>query len=371
MPRNDHPFFSLMLIYSIWLLSWTFASSLFEVYFFGLGMAVTDIYLANAFWFVAGILTVPLFRGFRARDSMLVGILISMLAVLLLFAYPETWMAYAFRFMIGFTHVFFWAPFNTLYYEFRKGNNATLGALYYAIGPLLSLFAPAVAGFIAALLGYPSLYLFSLALFALSIALTLAFVENRSYRFDFMKGLRAVSGLRSLIFMEGFSAAVIVSVTLPLMLLNFVSNPIEFGTVTSLLTIFSLLATFFTAGLSDRMKNRGSFIIPSIACFAASALIASQMIDLAIFFIFFGLVNFFSRIFFPLPLALAVDNSKSLHDTMLVREFMLNVGRLSGTLVGYAIFIFSDLRTVLLLQALMLLIYIPVYENRKRKLARD
>lgn len=359
-----------MLIYVIWLLSWTFASSLFEVYFFGLGMAVTDIYLANAFWFVAGIITVPFFRGFRARDSMLGGIAISMLAVALLYAFPATWMAYVFRFMIGFTHVFFWAPFNTLYYEFRKGNNATLGALYYAVGPLLSLFAPAIAGFIAAFLGYASLYLFSLALFALSIALTLMLVENRQYSFDFIKGLKSVSGLRSLIFMEGFSAAVIVSVTLPLMLLAFVTSPIEFGTVTSLLTVFALLATFFTAGLSDRMKKRGEFIIPSVICFAAAAVLASQVSDLAVFFIFFGLVNFFSRIFFPLPLALAVDNCKSLHETMIVREFMLNVGRLSGTLVGYALFLFTDLRTVLLLQALMLILYIPLYENRKKKLAR-
>jgi MFS family permease len=369
-PATGNAFQKLVLVYTLWLLAWMLASALFEVYFFNMGMSPQDIYLANAFWFVAGILIVPLFRGFRARDFMLAGIAIAMLAVSIMLLFPVELSAYAYRIILGATHLFFWVPFNILFYEFRKENHATLGALYYSVGPVLSLFGPALAGYIAAYSGFSDLFAVAIAIFAAAFAAAFFFIENREYRYDFRASMESISGLRSLIFMEGFAAAVIVSVTLEVMLLSYVDTPLGFGAFISLVTIFSVIAAILTAKLSDRVKKRRAFLLPVVALFALATILASFAPDIAVFFIGFGLISFFSRIFFPLPLALAVDNTKSLTETMVGREWMLNVGRLAGALAGYLLFLATDIRTVLLLQGISLLLYIPLFENRKRKLAK-
>jgi len=364
-------FSRLVTVYLLWTASWIFAGGLFEVYFFSLGMSLQDIFLADALLFVASMFTIPLFRGFKCRDSMMIGIAVSILSVLLLFLFPYKEAAYAFRLIGGITHIFFWVPFNTLYYEFRKGNHAILGALYYSIYPLLSLVLPALAGLIAVSLGFPTLFIIAMACLALTALACWFFAENRSYSYDFIAAIKSFSGLRSIIFMEGFTAAVIIGVTLAIMPLIYVSGPLEFGILISLSTIFAVLATIVTAKMSDDMKRRREFLLPVVACFAIAVIFTSRSWDLLSFFIGLGLVNFFSRIFFPLPLALAVDNTRSkIVDSMVGREFMLNSGRLAGALFGYLVFVYSDIQTVLLLEGIVLLAYIPVFENRKRKLAR-
>ncbi len=363
-------FSRLIIVYLMWLLSWGLAASMFEVYFFNLGMPMQDIYLANSFWFMAGLIVIPLFRGFHTRNFMMAGISIALFAVLLMFFFPHPFVSYAFRFVVGATHLFFWAPFNTLYYEHRKENNAAMGALYYSIGPFLSLFIPAIAGSVAALLGFQALYLASALLFAITLALCFLFVENRHYEYNPIAALRAINGLKSIIFLEGFSPMVITSVTLEVMLLTFTDKPLEYGAFLSLATVFSILAAMVAARASDRMKTRRELILPCVACLSLSVVFASFSQDIAAFFIAFGLINFFSRIFFPLPLALVVDNSRNLAHSMIGREIVLTAGRLFGALCGYALFLVSDIRTVLLFQGAVLLLYVPLFENRKRKLAK-
>src|SRR4030095_17107311 len=143
---SANPKFSkLMAVYLLWLLSCMLAATLFEVYFFNLGLSLMEIYLANSLWFVASLVLIPLFRGFRSRDFMLAGIAVAFLPTALLYCVPDTGISYVFRLLVGGTNLLFWAPFNVLFYEFRKENHASLGALYYSLGPILSVFVPPVA----------------------------------------------------------------------------------------------------------------------------------------------------------------------------------------------------------------------------------
>jgi MFS family permease len=359
-----------MAVYFLWLLSWMLAGTFFEVYFYGLGLSISDIFLANAFWFIASLFLLPFFKSFDSRKFMLIGIAIAFAAVSLLYLFPQREAAYFYRFLIGMTHVFFWLPFNTLYYESRKENNAFLGAIYYSVGPFLSLMLPAAGGFIASSLGFPILYLVSMASYAITFLLAFALLESKKYKYDIASSLKSISGLKSIIFLEGFAAAIIISVTLELMLLRYISKPLEFGEFLSLTTVFSIVASIVTAKISDKQGQRRNYLIPSAAAFAIAAILTSQTSSIALFFLGFGLINFFSRIFFPLPFALAVDNTKSLVETMAAREFMLNLGRVAGALAGYAMLIHTNIETVLLFQGAVLLLYIPIFESRKHKLQK-
>ncbi len=362
-------FKGLILVYALWLTSTSLGASLFEVYFYNLGLSIPGIYLADSLWFLGSLLVIPLFRGFRARDFMLAGIAISFVSVGILLLDPSPSAAIPFRLLIGVTNLFFWAPFNILYYEFRKGDNAALGAVYYAIGPVLSLFTPAIAGFLAASIGFPILFALAMLSFALTFAATFLLIENKGYGYSFISCIRSISGLRSLIFMEGFAGMAITSITLNVMLLLFENHPAGFGLFTSLVTVFAVAASLVTARLSDRLKRRREFLLPLVALFSLASVFASQSHDVLSFFVGFGLVSFFSRIFYPLPLALVVDNSKSLVESMVGREIFLNLGRLCGGILGWLVLLRADISTVLLLQGLFLFAYVPIFENRKRKLS--
>lgn len=363
------PFSRIVLVYTLWVAGWLLSGSFFEVYFLKLGMSIQEIFLSEAFLFLASMATIPFLKGFRARDFMLAGIAVSFISVLLLILYPRPEMSFVFRLLGGLTHITFWVPFNTLFYEFRKENHGILGAIYYSISPVLSLVLPIIGGMVAASIGFPALFSLALVVFAANAAATYMFVENRAYTYDLTQALHSISGLRSLLFLEGFSAMIIINVTLAITPLRYFSTPLGLGAFLSISTIFSVAASFVAARLSDKVRRRRDFILPVVLCFGICTIISSQANDLVSFFIWYGMVNFFSRIFFPLPLALLADNSKSMLDSMVGREYLLNFGRLMGTLLGYAVLVAYGMGAVLILEGAAMLLYIPLFENRKPKMA--
>lgn len=365
-----HPFSRLMLVHVLYLAGIILAGSLFEVYFFNLGLSIAEIFFTGIFLFIGAPLVAPLFRGFSSKRFMLIGIGISLVAILVLYLFPNIPAAYLFRFLIGLTFFVYWVPFNTVYYEYRKGNHAFLGAIYFSIMPLLALVLPGFSGWIAESFGYPMLYL--IAILSLIVTFVVAFfiLENRNYKYDFMRSLKSIAGLRTLFFLEGFTALSIVALTLKTMLLLFADKPLEFGGFLSLVTIFSILASLLTGKISDKQQNRRVFLLISAAGIALAALFASQTQDIAMFFLGFGIIAFFRTIFLPLPLALGVDNSKSLVNTMVGREFALGLGRVLAAAVGYLMILYSDIQAMLMVQGIAILLYIPLFELKKKKLKR-
>ncbi len=373
MADTKSPFSRLLLVYLLWVACWLFGGGFFEIYFLNAGMPIKDIFFSECFWFVASMFTIPLVKRFKARDSMVLGIGVGFLSAALLFLLPaQPATSIFFRLMVGITHISFWVPFNTMYYELRRqqGNNAVMGALYYSLSPLLSLVLPVVGGLVIAIGGYQSLFLIAMASFAVTGVAAWKLVENREYHCDLRRAMDSISGLRSIFFMEGFTAAIIVNVTLVLMALTYFSKPLEYGIFISLSTLFSIAASILTARLSDKASRRREFLLPVVFCLGISVILLAFTHDVVSFFICLGLTNFFSTIFFPLPLALAVDNSKSILDSMMGREYFLNMGRLVGSIIACLLYVYLGIQAVLIFQGASMLLYIPVFENRKKKLAK-
>ena len=361
-------FVKLLVVYFIWTAAWNLGASLFEVYFFNQGLSIANIFLANTIWFIAGIFAIPLFTKINSKNFILAGIFITFVSFLMLYFIHDSWVAFAFRFLGGLAGFFFWIPFNITFYEFRNKNNAFLGAIYYSITPMCSLILPALAGWIAITYSFGLLFLLCAVCYALTFLLALVFLKRYNYHYNFISSLKSISGLRSLIFLEGFAATVIVSVILDIILLIHVNTPFEFGIFVSLTTVFAVVASLITARFSDKLKQRGKFMLPIVAGFALASIATSQAPNVIVFFICFGFAEFFSRVFFPLPLALVVDNSTSIIESMAAREFVLNVGRVTGAVVCYLILISSNIQMALLFEGFVLLLYVPVFENRKKKL---
>lgn len=364
-------FAKLNIVYILWIASWILSGSLFEVYFFGLGMSYQELVLANSLWFLGALITIPLFRKIDSKKFMLVGIVMAFASVCMLYFIRDTNASFLFRFMVGLSNFFFWIPFNVMFYEFRKNNNATLGSVYYSIGPILTIILPGLGGFIATSFGYGNLFLAGLALYAITFILCSLLLENKKYVYDTVESIKSISGLKTLIFLEGFSAAVIMSVLLEVMLLKYIDKPLEFGTFVSLATGLSVAISLITSKLSDMRKRRREFLVVSAVVFGIFAIFTSTATTVAVFFLGFALISFIRTIFFPLPLALVVDNSKNLVNSMIGRELMLNLGRGLGAIFVFLILFKYDLSYALFAEGVIMLVLYPlVFEIKKKKLEK-
>ena len=364
-------FSKLMLVYLFWIASWVLAGSLFEVYFYGLGLTMQEIVATSFFWFIGSLLVMPLFKKIDSKKFMIIGILLSMLGAVVLYFFDFKEMGYIYKFLVSVPQFFFWIPFNVIFYEFKKDNAAQLGAIYYSVTPFLSLILPGFGGAIAATLGYGSLFIMAIVCYLITLVLAVFLLDNKIYKYDTAQSIKSISGLKTLVFLEGFAAAMIVQVFLETMLLKYADKPLEYGGFISLVTLFAIIASLLTARFSDVQKRRREFIILSAMAFGAAAILTSFSTDIAHFFVGFAMINFFRTIFFPLPLAVIVDNSKNLVETMVGREFMLNVGRIFGSVVAFVLMFYFDISFVLLLFGTIMMVGYPLaFELKKRKLGK-
>lgn len=365
--NTNNKFSRLMIVYLFWSISWILGGSLFEVYFFGMGLTIQEIISTSIFWFCTSLVLIPLIKKIETKKFMVAGVLITILSLILLLLLKDKQSAYIYRFLLSLTQIFFWVPFNILFYEFRKNNNATLGALYYSVGPMLMLVLPSIGGYIAQAFGYSSLYFLATVFGAITFLLAFLFLENKIYTYDAWESIKSIKGLRTLLFLEGFGAAVIVSVILEALLLKYINKPLEFGIFVSIGTAVSIIASFAIAKFSDMQKRRREFLLGASIALGLSAIFTGLTTDVTLFFIGFTLISVFKNVFFPLPLALTVDNSKDLIHSMLGREFMLNLGRISGTILVYLLLFVYNLSFALVVIGISMFAIYPITFEMKRK----
>jgi MFS family permease len=369
-PSGSGSFVRLLSVYALYSAASLVMTSLFEVYFYHLGLSLAEIVLTFAGFYAIPLPFLFFMRKFEARQSILIGIAFNILGGLLLAFFPGPLMPFIANVVLGVAIFFFWMPLNVLFYEHAKKNNALLGSLYYSVSVVLSLVLPALAGWIAFAFGYPAMLLVSVAMLLANLAIAVPFIGQKTYSYDPLKSLRSIAGLRTLFFMEGFSFMSVTQVTLPLMTLLFFTDPVNFGGITSAVTVFAIVASFITARLSDHFGQRRTFLVVTAVCFFISAVFTSLAGGVVLFFLGYGAITLFRNILIPLPLALAVDNSTDLVETMIGREMMIDLGRTTAMLLGAGLIIFSGIRAMLLVQAFAAALYIPVFEFKKKNLAK-
>ncbi|MDO8554621.1 MAG: MFS transporter [Candidatus Micrarchaeota archaeon] len=363
-------FAKLNIMYVFWLAANILGGSLFEVYLFGLGMSITEIISTGLVWFMGSLLLAPLFRKVPAKKFMLIGIALGFLSILVLYAMPTANAGYLFRFLLGLTHFFFWVPFNALFYEFKKENNALMGAMYYSVGSSLNIILPGISGLIAAIMGYGNLFILAMIAYAATFLIATKYIQNdKVFYYNLADCLKSLSGLKTLIFLEGFAPAVIVTILLDLMILKYLDQPAEFGAFISLATIFAIIASLITAKISDLHKRRREFIILSSIAFGLASIFTSFSKEIGTFLLGFAMINFFKTVFFPLPMALVVDNSKNIFHSMLGREWLLNLGRICGIASVFLLTLkYGTSEALLFCGTILAIVYPIIFELKKSKL---
>ncbi|MCX6774326.1 MAG: MFS transporter [Candidatus Micrarchaeota archaeon] len=320
---GSSPFMRLISVSVFYNVSTLLMASLYEPYFLGIGMTMAQIILTSAFAFIVPLLMIIFIRKFEARQCISLGLFISALACIVLAFFPNTEASFIARAMAGTVTFLFWMPFNIMYYRHSKKDNGVLGSIYYSIFPVLSLGLPALAGWIAAAFGYPTLFILSGAAMIATLFWARAKVKPKIYQYDWKASLKSVAGLRTLFFIEGFS-------------------------------ILSITCIHRARHRPGRQE--------------AVAVFTSLSSGMAMFFLGYGAVSFFRGVLLPLPLALTVDNSKNIVNSMIGREIMIDLGRVCAIGIGALLVFLFDIRAMLIMQTIAAVIYIPLFELKRKAL---
>lgn len=359
-------FSKIILVFTLYTIGSLFFGSLFELYFSNLGLNLAQIILSSIGIYFVPILLLPILSKVDSKKFIPIGFATFGLAAAVLLFWNSFYAPFVARTIIGLGIIFFWMPFNTMFYEFSKNNAAFLGSIYYSIGPVLSLVLPAFSGIIAAGYGYSLVFEISSIFFILSAVAIIKITEQKEYKYDLWKAIGTIKGLRTLFFIEGFSINTIIPVTLSAMILLYFNEPIAFGALISGATLFSIAASLITAKFSDKSGERRIYIIASALGFLIAAILTSISTSAEAFFLGFSIIGFFRGILLPLPLAIAVDKSKDIAQTMIAREFFLNIGRVALVGLGYIIIMYFNIRILLIIQTVVAAFYIPIFEIKKK-----
>lgn len=249
--------------------------------------------------------------------------------------------------------VTFWVPYNVLIMHItsRAKRGASIGS-YFLIFPLVGVLTPALGGLIILLSGYQALFAIAAVLavadtvfiFGLKVfremkhriiipelleSLKINMIGHRHIDVDF----KAVDWrLRTALFAEGIQDGIF-WIFIPLVSFEFAKSEIGAGGYLSLFAVWGAIMTIALGYLSDRIKDRASIVRIGAAFAAISVLVASSATDPARYVSSMSMAFFWIAMVPSFLFTMLLDKMEKLKKKgVIVREFLLNSGRLVGVL---------------------------------------
>lgn len=279
----------------------------------------------------------------RPRIWMAAGMLVLALSYGSYLVLPPPWALILAPIPFGAYIPLYWLPFNTLYMELTKSTDRGVASgIMFLIFPLIGIMFPLVGGALIEVLDYFAIFLFAAVLLvvnALVIATLPAFspqpVRNEII-FDQM-GIGVSTGF----LLEGVQEGVL-WITVPLLSFGFAQGELGLGTLLALFALGGALATIFVGRVTDVKGRRGLFAKAGALATGPLIIVSAGMWDVMSYTLVMGVMNFFLPIMWIMLLALSIDLAeKNKGGAVFTREVLLNVGRLIGCCITFALLFFA------------------------------
>lgn len=264
--------------------------------------------------------------------------------------------------LFGIYIVTFWVPYNVLIMHItsRRKRGAVIGS-YFLIFPLVGVATPAMGGLIVFLTGYQVLFAVAAILVAVDVLYILGFKVFRELRHriiipELLQSLKlnlvgrlhldldfkAVDWrLRSALFAEGVQDGIF-WIFIPLVSFEFAKSEVGVGGYLSLFAFWGAVMTIALGYLSDRLKDRASIVRIGAAFGAVSVLLASSATDPASYASSISVAYFWIAMIPSFLFTMLLDKlEKFKKKGVLVREFLLGVGRVVGVLIVITLLLFD------------------------------
>jgi MFS family permease len=122
--------------------------------------------------------------------------------------------------------------------------------------------------------------------------------------------------------------------SMAIILLDFVSTTTAYGSFVSAFALFGAVAALVLARISDKVKERRTFLILGLAILVPATAIGAVWHDVLGFSVAMVLINFSAPIAGVFLFAIAGDAAASRpHDVAFLREILLNAGRVTSAAI--------------------------------------
>ena len=323
--------------------------------------------LGNAWFFLAGALILLMLKRLSSRPAWSWAVILALISTLLIIKIDYLWQFYLSSALVGMNMVLFFVPYNIVHFQLTpKTRTSYSSAILFSIYPLISLFAPLLAGWLAEF-SYTYIWIGSGIFFLLPLYLT-KFQARLTVNFNWRRDLAYLRPTRVFILLEGLWEAVVFT-AIPIFTFYFIQTPLYYGTYLSYLALMAVAANLFLGQLSDKLRLRLNFLYPVTLLLAAATLLLPLGINnLKIWLILTGLVQFIVPLFWNFSTAFFVDLQPDLHRGMPIREALLASSRTMGCLLVFANFYFEPRPTYIfyLLGAAMFLYPLLLWLRRRQ-----
>ena len=233
----------------------------------------------------------------------------------------------------------FWVPYNAVFFRYtsdadRAGRSTALFALFAVSGALLPLLGAVVidgSSFAVALV------VGAMLLSAGTVA-ALATGWGPPMHFRLPRAIVKGRSLGPLAAAEGVWQGVFWLIT-QLGTLRMVDTVLQYGEFLAFLGVMSGVASVLAGRWSDRSRDRGlPLVLSACGVAVATGLVTLTFGHLIWWSLAVGVANFFANMMMAFTFTLMAELGPGIDDSMALREFMFNVGRVSGgALVGIAV----------------------------------
>ena len=365
---NNQKFKSLLILYAAYAWFIRVSSSIIPAYLLGRGITINQMLLATALQFIPMLLIFLFVRIHSARLSWRLAIISGLLAVVSIVNIQFDFQVYLTYIFVGISLALFFLYYNIGHFLYTpKGKIGVSGGVMYAISPVISIFAPIIAG-VLAMSNINYLWLISLLSFGFAYALTYRQADFKiSYKI--FESLRVIRAIRVPIFLEGIWESVLFAF-IPISTLNFISSPAWYGNYLGYLSLVGTIAGLLIGHFSDRLGKRSFLLTPiSLVLSLATVGLIFGLKSLPVWVIVTSLIQFMVPIFWNITTALMVDQNLDLKVAFPGREIVLAFGRLLGLAFTYICVINSQINLLLITLALVILA-LPIYLYYQSKIAK-
>ncbi len=366
MPKKFLNLYSIQFLYSF---GHIFAFSLLFLYLFKTGFSNLEIAVFSTLRFVGAFMVLFFIKTVNFRRAITSGIVIKSLYLAAFAGFIagfEVIQLYAIAIIVGIVIFTFWTPYNIRFFGFgNNGNNAFMGSILFLLWPMLNVFLPVAAGFMARDFGFTAVFIVAAAATLSSSVFVNHTGKDEPLHFNIKKALKNTKNLRTIILLEGIFEGIMWT-AVPLATITFLTNEVDYGLFFSYVGLFGALAAVVLARMSDRMKKRTIFIYPTVILLGISTILAAFSNTLMLWAIANAAIAFIWALVSPFQVAIVLDKSKNLVDSMAAREFFMNLGRFfGGTTAIISLLLFGLSEYSLVIAGIAMLLFALMIHTKK------
>lgn len=305
------------------------SGSIIPAYLHSTGTTINQLFIANALQFIPMILVLVFVRVKSAKTAWRLSIIFGLLAVASIINVISVVNVYLTYIFVGISVALFFVYYNIGHFLYTPKNKTGLsGGVMYAVSPIISIFAPLLAGFLAVT---NINYLWGVAVISFLAAYILTYpVQDFQIKYHLSESLNTLASTRIPIFVEGVWEAVLYTI-IPILTLNFISGTAQYGQYLSYLAVVGAIAGLATGKYTDIKGRRSYLLLPiCIILSALTLLLIPAQLSITLWIVITSLIQMIIPIFWNITTALVVDQGDNLKVVFPGREIVLALGRLVG-----------------------------------------